>query len=113
MQDQNGRLHINTPLMAESLVDKALLRGTETGTIFHPLHDLKVAKLGGRSIIDRGRVMLPLLDEIAAARVVHPLPVMTGGDTRSRHASTPLPSTWICPPACWPSWAPASASRTR
>jgi molybdenum storage protein len=51
------------------------------------LPGLNVIKLGGQSIIDRGRqVVLPLLDEIVAARPEHPLLVMTGGGTRSRHA---------------------------
>lgn len=85
-RDESGRLHIDTPLMAESLMDKALLRDTETGTVFRPLPDLNVIKLGGQSIIDRGRIVLPLLDEIVAARAEHPLLVMTGGGTRSRHA---------------------------
>jgi molybdenum storage protein len=68
-------------------MDKTLLRGTETETVFRPLPDLNVIKLGGQSIIDRGRsVVLPLLDEIVAARAAHPLLVMTGGGTRSRHA---------------------------
>jgi molybdenum storage protein len=49
--------------------------------------DLIVVKLGGQSIIDRGgEAVLPLLDEIVAARPVHQVLVMTGGGTRSRHA---------------------------
>ena len=68
-QDTTGRLHIDSPLMAESLMDKALLASTETEQVFRPLPDLNVIKLGGQSIIDRGRqVVLPLLDEIVAAR---------------------------------------------
>ncbi len=86
-RDESGRLHIETPLMAESLMDKALLQSTETDVVFRPLPDLNVIKLGGQSIIDRGRaVVLPLLDEIVAARPTYPLLVMTGGGTRSRHA---------------------------
>jgi molybdenum storage protein len=85
--DETGRLHIQTPLMAESLMDKTLLEGTDTESVFRALPDLEVVKLGGQSIIDRGgRVVLPLLDEIVAARVDHQLLVMTGGGTRSRHA---------------------------
>jgi molybdenum storage protein len=86
-RDESGRLHIDTPLMAESLMDKTLLQGTETDAVFRPLPHLNVIKLGGQSIIDRGRsVVLPLLDEIVAARAAHALLVMTGGGTRSRHA---------------------------
>ena len=87
IRDETGRLHIETPLMAESLMDKTLLDSTETETVFRPLPDLNVIKLGGQSIIDRGRqAVLPLLEEIVAARAEYPLLVMTGGGTRSRHA---------------------------
>jgi molybdenum storage protein len=86
-RDETGRLHIETALMAESLMDKQLLAGTEAEHIFRPLPNLDIIKLGGQSIIDRGRsVVLPLLDEIAAARPGRQLLVMTGGGTRSRHA---------------------------
>lgn len=86
--DPTGRLHIESSLMAESLMDRELLAQTETTQIFRPLPDLQVVKIGGQSIMDRGRaVLLPLVDEIAAARRAnHPLLIVTGGGTRSRHA---------------------------
>jgi len=87
IKDESGRLHIETPLMAESLMDKELLAGTEGGEVFRVLEDVNVVKLGGQSILDRGRdVVLPLVDEIVAARAEHQLLIMTGGGTRSRHA---------------------------
>jgi molybdenum storage protein len=87
VQDETGRLHIDTPLMAESLMDKRLLDATETGMVFRPLPNLDVIKLGGQSIIDRGHeTVFPLVDEIVAAREEHQLLVTTGGGTRSRHA---------------------------
>lgn len=86
IKDSSGRLHIKTPLMAESLMDKTLLDSTEIGEVFRPLPDLNVVKLGGQSIIDRGRqAVLPLLEEIVAARKEHQILVTTGGGTRSRH----------------------------
>ncbi len=86
-KDQTGRLHIDSKLMAESLMDKTLLASTEAEYIFRPLPALNVIKLGGQSIIDRGSaVLLPLLKEIVAARSEHKMLVMTGGGTRSRHA---------------------------
>jgi molybdenum storage protein len=86
VQDDSGRLHIETPLMAESLMDKRLLEGTETANVFRPLPNLNVIKLGGQSIIDRGgEAVLPLVEEIVAAREEHELLVTTGGGTRSRH----------------------------
>jgi molybdenum storage protein len=73
--------------MAESLMDKGLLESTETEHVFRPLPDLNVIKLGGQSIIDRGaRVVLPILDEVIAARAKHQMLIVTGGGTRSRHA---------------------------
>jgi len=86
-KDQSGRLNIQSPLMAESLMDKGLLESTETTNIFRPLPELNIIKLGGQSIIDRGsQVVLPLIKEIVEARKGHQLLVMTGGGTRSRHA---------------------------
>ena len=68
-------------------MDKTLLASTETEQVFRPLPELNIIKLGGQSIIDRGRtVVLPLLEEIVAARPLHQLLIMTGGGTRSRHA---------------------------
>lgn len=86
VRDPSGRLHIQTPLMAESLMDKTLLQATETEQVFRPLPRLNVIKLGGQSIIDRGRAaLLPILDEVVVARADHELLVVTGGGTRSRH----------------------------
>jgi len=85
-RDESGRLHIDSPLMAESLMDKSLLAGTETDQVFRALPDLNVVKLGGQSIIDRGRdVVMPLAEEIVRARRDHQILVTTGGGTRSRH----------------------------
>ena len=87
VRDKSGRLHIDTPLMAESLMDRALLESNEAEHVFRPLPDLNVIKLGGQSIIDRGKaVVLPLLKEIVAARDRYGMLIMTGGGTRSRHA---------------------------
>jgi molybdenum storage protein len=80
------RLHIETELMGESLMDRALLTRLDRGEVFRPLPDLNVIKLGGQSIIDRGRsAVLPILDEIVALRKSHSLLIATGGGTRSRH----------------------------
>jgi molybdenum storage protein len=87
VRDASGRLHIETPLMAESLMDKSLLVRTVTDEVFRPLPNLNVIKLGGQSIIDRGRAaLLPILDEIVPLRGQNELLLVTGGGTRSRHA---------------------------
>ena len=86
-RDETGRLHIESSLMGESLMRKDLLAETETDRVFRPLPDLTVIKIGGQSVMDRGRdVLLPVIDEIVAARPDHPMLLLTGGGTRSRHA---------------------------
>jgi molybdenum storage protein len=49
--------------------------------------DVKVVKIGGQSILDRGReAMFPILDEIVAARKLGiQVVLLTGGGTRARH----------------------------
>lgn len=81
-----GRLHIDTPMMGESLVSKAFLRTTEAGEYFRMHPDLNVLKIGGQSIMDRGaKALLPVLDELITAKDQHKLLLMTGGGTRARH----------------------------
>ena len=78
---------LNLTLMGESLMDKTLLAETDTRPVYKPLPDITVVKVGGQSIIDRGRkALLPILDELVAARKTHPLIIATGGGTRARHA---------------------------
>jgi molybdenum storage protein len=48
--------------------------------------DVKVIKVGGQSIMDRGRAALfPILDQLAAAKDTHKLLLCCGGGTRARH----------------------------
>lgn len=85
-RESSGRLHIETPLMAESLMDKSLLSGTAAGSVRPILPNLRVLKIGGQSIMDRGaKALLPILDEIVACRPEMPILITTGGGTRSRH----------------------------
>ena len=86
-RDPSGRLQIDSPLMGESLMDKSLLASTDIGSIHRLMPDLIVIKIGGQSIIDRGRVaLLPIIDELVEARKSHKLLITTGGGTRARHA---------------------------
>ncbi len=86
-RDESGRLHIESPLMGESLMRRGLQESTETEHVFSPLPRLNVLKIGGQSVIDRGReVLLPLLDEIIEGRKLHDMLILTGGGTRARHA---------------------------
>src|SRR5512144_1260758 len=86
-RDASGRLQIESNLMGESLMDKQLLASTDAGSIYRLMPDLSVVKIGGQSIIDRGRAaLLPILDELVEARRLHKIIIATGGGTRARHA---------------------------
>lgn len=85
-ESEAGRLHIESPLMGESLVDKALLKHTEAVEYFRMHPDINVIKIGGQSIIDRGRTaILPILDVLVQAKEQFKIILMTGGGTRARH----------------------------
>lgn len=87
LRDESGRLHVESPLMGESLMDKGLLASTESTNVYRLMPDLTIVKLGGQSIIDRGRTaLLPVLDELVQARKANKILIATGGGTRARHA---------------------------
>jgi molybdenum storage protein len=73
--------------MGESLMDKDLLKNTDGWTLVKLIPDLRVVKIGGQSIIDRGgKVLLPILDQLVELRKRYKLMITTGGGTRARHA---------------------------
>jgi molybdenum storage protein len=85
-EGEQGRLHIETPLMGESLVSKTLLEKTEASDYFRMHPDVNVLKIGGQSIMDRGATaLLPILDALIEAKDTHKILLMTGGGTRARH----------------------------
>src|SRR2546423_14690342 len=74
-------------LLTGSLSDRALLGKTRAPSIVSILPDANVVKIGGQSIIDRGRAaVFPLIDEIVANRPKHKMILGTGAGTRARHA---------------------------
>ena len=73
-------------LMERSLTDEELLRATDSAPSYRILPDATVVKIGGQSVIDRGRAAVyPLVDELLAARQNHQLLIGTGAGTRARH----------------------------
>ncbi len=81
----DGRHHVESMLMRESLMDKVVQRATET-PVFRMLPDAYVIKVGGRSIIDSGRVVVyPLVEALAHCLESKKLIIGTGGGVRSRH----------------------------
>lgn len=71
--------------MRESLVDKGVLRATD-GPFVRMLPDVHVVKLGGASVMDRGRsVLFPLVEVIQRLLATNRLILGTGGGARTRH----------------------------
>jgi molybdenum storage protein len=73
-------------LMERSLTDPELQAKADGAADFRILPDANVVKIGGQSVIDRGRAAVyPLVDEILAARKTHKMLIGTGAGTRARH----------------------------
>lgn len=73
-------------LMQRSLTDKELLASAKCAPDYRILPNVSVLKIGGQSVIDRGRsAVYPLIDEIVAARKSHKMLIGTGAGTRARH----------------------------
>ncbi|HSM52099.1 MAG TPA: uridylate kinase [Thermoanaerobaculia bacterium] len=83
----DGRHHVDSLLMRESLLDKDLVAATdEHGPLVRMLPEARVLKIGGRSIIDRGReALFPLAEALGEALGSRTLIIGTGGGVRSRH----------------------------
>ena len=82
----DGRTHIASPLMRESLVDRRTIARTHSERELTILPDVVLVGIGGQSIFDRGReALLPLCEELAAAHRKCSMLVGVGGGTRVRH----------------------------
>jgi molybdenum storage protein len=74
-------------LVSGSLTDEQLLAQTARQSPVKILPDANVVKIGGQSLIDRGRsAVFPLIDEIVANLPHHKMIIGTGAGTRARHA---------------------------
>src|SRR4051812_32307310 len=81
----DGRHHLDSMLMRESLLDRDIERSTET-PVFRMLPHVDVLKIGGRSIMDEGRAaVFPVVDLLAQCLQQHKLVLSTGGGARTRH----------------------------
>lgn len=85
-QNTDKRAHLQSFLARESLLDKNVERSTET-PVFRMLPNSYVVKVGGRSILDRGReAVYPVVDVLN--KVLdggQKLIIGTGGGARTRH----------------------------
>lgn len=82
----DGRTHIESRLMRESLQNRTVLEGTDSERDLQVFPDVSLVSIGGQSIFDRGKeAILPLVDEIAEVKKHHRLVLGVGGGTRVRH----------------------------
>jgi len=90
VREKDGkRLHVKSALMGESLVSKEFIEKLEIAPQERLYPDVKIMKIGGQSICDRGVKALPaILKEIVSNRSDHKMLITTGGGTRSRHIYT-------------------------
>jgi molybdenum storage protein len=73
-------------LVSGSLSDQSLMRATEDTPNLALLPWANVVKIGGQSIMDRGRAgLMPVVDEIVANLSRHKMILGTGAGTRARH----------------------------
>ena len=74
-------------LVTGSLTDPELQRQTAGGPALPILPEANVVKIGGQSMIDRGRkAVWPIVDEIVENLPRHKMIIGTGAGTRARHA---------------------------
>lgn len=83
----DGRTHISSGLMRESLVSTKLLAETHNEKVIPMVPDVNMITIGGQSIMDRGADgVLPLVDTIIKAKELgHKMVLGVGGGTRARH----------------------------
>jgi molybdenum storage protein len=82
----DGRTHIASPLMRESLVDRRVIAGTHADQEFEILPDVTLVSIGGQSIFDRGRsALIPVAEELSEAVGKYRMLIGVGGGTRVRH----------------------------
>lgn len=84
----DGRTHIESRLMRESLQNREVLSGTESEHDLQIFPDVSLVSIGGQSIFDRGKAaILPLVEEIVSIKRDRSLKLVfgVGGGTRVRH----------------------------
>ncbi len=82
----DGRTHIQSRLMRESLQDRGVTATTDSEHDLTIFPEVTLVSIGGQSIFDRGKdAILPLVEELAEVKKHHPLVLAVGGGTRVRH----------------------------
>lgn len=79
-------MELETQFAKESLSDKKLLESTYSSREIQLIPDVNVLKIGGQSIMDRGKpAVFQIVEEIAKNKNKHKMILGVGGGTRSRH----------------------------
>jgi molybdenum storage protein len=84
----DGRTHIESSLMRESLQDRSVIAQTDSQHDRSIFPDVSLVSIGGQSIFDRGKAaIMPLVDELVEIKRDKGLKfvVGVGGGTRVRH----------------------------
>jgi molybdenum storage protein len=86
MSDTTDIKHVASPLARQTLLDTQLTSPVAGGRPIPLLPWLQVVKIGGRSIMDRGRqAIVPIVDELRKLLPEHRLLILTGAGIRARH----------------------------
>jgi molybdenum storage protein len=82
-----GSTELESLLMSRSLGDPELMAASDAAPDYRILPDVSVLKIGGQSLMDRGRsAVYPVVEELAVVKRSHQILIGTGGGTRARHA---------------------------
>ncbi len=82
----DGRTHVRSPLMRESLQDRDVQARAYSERELEIMPDVVMVSIGGQSIFDRGaEAILPLVEELGPLMQEHKLLIGVGGGTRVRH----------------------------
>lgn len=91
----DGRTHIESSLMRESLVDRRVIAKTDSEGELAILPEVVLVGIGGQSIFDRGKAaVMPVVEELRSLRDARregrkggppPMVLGVGGGTRVRH----------------------------
>jgi molybdenum storage protein len=85
--DDSVLTELGESLVGESLTREALLARTAAHPTVRILPEANVVKIGGQSIVDRGRsAVFPVVEELVANLPDHKMIIGTGAGTRARHA---------------------------
>jgi molybdenum storage protein len=82
-----ARTEIDAPFREISFSNYQAEQALERTEVLKVLPDVNVLKIGGQSIMDRGRkAVYPIVEEIVANKDLHKMMIGVGGGTRARHA---------------------------